>query len=94
MEKKTIEEAAEHFAHNNFDMHETNHYKGLYQGFKAGAEWYASNQSEQMYGEGSMVEFGNFCINLPKVNKQIIRDNPEITTELLLQLWIQKFKKS
>jgi len=57
MEKKTIEEAAECFAHNNFEMHETNHYQGLQQGFKGGAEWYANNQSEQMYSEEEVEQF-------------------------------------
>jgi hypothetical protein len=48
---------------------------------------------ERMYSEEDMIDFGNFCINLPKENKQILRDNPEITTEELLQLWFEQFKK-
>jgi hypothetical protein len=40
MENK--EQAAEHYAHNNFNMHDLNHYKALEQGFKAGASWQSS----------------------------------------------------
>jgi hypothetical protein len=36
----TLEEAAEYFAHNYFDMHETNNYKALKQGFEKGAKWF------------------------------------------------------
>jgi hypothetical protein len=34
-----IEKAAEHYAHNQFNMHETNSYKELKKGFEAGVEW-------------------------------------------------------
>jgi hypothetical protein len=37
MEKKDIEKAAQQYAHNHFNMHETNNYKALVQGFEAGA---------------------------------------------------------
>ena len=43
MNKETLEKAAEYYAHNNFEMHETNHYKALKQGFEAGAKWQAGN---------------------------------------------------
>ena len=36
---ETIEQAAEKYAHNYFDMHEKNNYKALKQGFEAGARW-------------------------------------------------------
>jgi phosphodiesterase/alkaline phosphatase D-like protein len=45
--KETIEQAAEHYAHNWFNMHETNNYKALRDGFIAGAEW----EAERMYSE-------------------------------------------
>ena len=45
MKQQTIEEAAEYYAHNHFNMHELNHYKALKQGFKACAKW----QQEKMY---------------------------------------------
>jgi hypothetical protein len=35
-----IEKEAEHYAHNYFNMHETNNYKALKQGFLACAQWY------------------------------------------------------
>jgi hypothetical protein len=34
-----VEKAAEHYAHNYFNMHETNSYKELRKGFIAGVEW-------------------------------------------------------
>lgn len=42
--KTKLEEAAAYYAHNWFDMHETNNYKALKQGFEAGAKW----QQEQI----------------------------------------------
>lgn len=36
MKNKTVEELAEYYAHNYFDMHETNNYKALKQGFTKG----------------------------------------------------------
>jgi hypothetical protein len=35
----TVEKAADHYAHNYFDMHETNSYKELKRGFIAGVKW-------------------------------------------------------
>ena len=35
----TLDKAAEYYAHNYFDMHETNSYKELKRGFIAGVEW-------------------------------------------------------
>ena len=40
MENK--QQAAEHYAHNNFKMHVLNHYKALENGFIAGASWQSS----------------------------------------------------
>jgi hypothetical protein len=36
--QETLEEAAEYFAHNNFNMHDTNNYKALKEGFIKGYE--------------------------------------------------------
>ena len=58
MEKKTIEEAAKEYA-NGFeydDIISNKLYVMAYQGFRAGAEWYAKNQSEQMYSEEEVIE--------------------------------------
>jgi len=54
---KNIKEAAENYAHNYFDMHETNNYKALKQGFEKGAKW----QQERSYSEEDMekaIKFG------------------------------------
>jgi hypothetical protein len=37
--KQQIEEASEYYAHNYFNMHETNSYRELKRGFEAGVEW-------------------------------------------------------
>tara|TARA_R110002096_G_scaffold326591_1_gene520569 strand:- start:54 stop:287 length:234 start_codon:yes stop_codon:yes gene_type:complete len=39
MTKEVLEIASEHYAHNHFDMHETNSYKELKRGFEAGAKY-------------------------------------------------------
>ena len=41
--KEAIEKQAEYFAHNQFNMHETNSYQELKRGFEAGAEWAIKN---------------------------------------------------
>jgi hypothetical protein len=41
--KKQIEKASEYYAHNYFNMHETNSYKELKRGFEAGVEWAIKN---------------------------------------------------
>ena len=45
--KETLEQAAEKYAHNYFNMHETNNYKALKQGFIEGAKY----QAERMYSK-------------------------------------------
>ena len=50
--QETLEEAAENYAHNYFNMHETNNYKALRQGFDEGAKW----QQERMYSEEEVLK--------------------------------------
>ena len=71
MEKKTIKEAAEWFANNYFDMHETNSYQELKKGFIKGAEWYAKNQSEQSEDE---------IIQLKVENQNLINEIHQLRT--------------
>ena len=52
MKKKTIEEAAERYQ-------ETTVASFAEESFKAGAEWYAKNQSEQMYSEEEVNHYVN-----------------------------------
>jgi hypothetical protein len=64
--KETLEEAAESFAHNYFEMHETNNYKALKKGFIEGAKWQAEIMlafinDEDNHTEG---ELGNSCIDV------------------------------
>ena len=39
MTKEELEIASEYYAHNHFEMHETNSYKELKRGFEAGAKY-------------------------------------------------------
>jgi hypothetical protein len=50
--QETLEEAAERYAHNYFNMHETNNYKALKQGYEAGAK----EMAERMYSEEEVKE--------------------------------------
>jgi hypothetical protein len=76
--QESLEEAAEYYAHNYFDMHETNNYKALKQGFIKGAKW----QQEKMYSEeevkqiieATLIEYSDF----------VLADIPE---------WFEQFKK-
>jgi hypothetical protein len=47
MKQETLEEASEYFAHNNFNMHDTNNYKALKVGFEEGAKWQQERYSEE-----------------------------------------------
>ena len=50
--KETLEEESIKYADNYFEMHETNHYKALKQGFEAGANY----QAERSYSEEDLKE--------------------------------------
>jgi hypothetical protein len=39
LSEEEIEKQSTYYAHNYFDMHETNNYKALKQGFEAGVNW-------------------------------------------------------
>ena len=54
--KEIIEEAAKNYAHNYFEMQETNHYKSLKQGFEAGAKW-QQERNEEALKEATRVSF-------------------------------------
>ena len=45
--QETLEEASEYFAHNNFNMHDTNNYKALKVGFEEGAKWQQKEYNKQ-----------------------------------------------
>jgi hypothetical protein len=75
--QETIEEAAEYYAHNYFDMHETNNYKALKQGFDAGSKW----QAERMYS--NMEEYSAF----------VLKSYKERLPLLLAKDWFEQFKK-
>ena len=96
-QETTLEEAAERYAHNYFNMHETNNYKALKQGYEAGAK----EMAERMYSEEDMIEFAEFIMLYPNKNKnylgQILHskskyDGAERTIDLLKE-WFEQFKK-
>ena len=60
--QETIEQASEYHAHNYFDMHETNNYKALKQGFEAGAKW-QQEQDNKMYSEEDMLDYASYILH-------------------------------
>jgi len=52
MKQETLEEASEYFAHNNFNMHDTNNYKALKVAFEQGAKY----QQERSYSEEEVIK--------------------------------------
>ena len=78
--QETLEEAAERYAHNYFEMHETNNYKALNQGFKAGAMW----QAERRYSEEEVLELLH-----SRMRYTLGLDYKEVTTID----WFEQFKK-
>jgi hypothetical protein len=80
--EETIEQAAEHYAHNWFNMHETNNYKALRDGFIAGAEW----QAKRMYGEEDLKSAFQVGFNVGYFDEQ----SP---SHLTFDQWFEKFKR-
>jgi len=59
--QETLKEAAERYAHNYFNMHETNNYIALKQGYEAGAK----EMAERMYTEEDLrraYNYGMFAV--------------------------------
>jgi hypothetical protein len=87
--QETLEEYAEKYAHNYFNMHETNNYKALKQGFIEGAKY----QAERMYSEEEMQsawEDGRNgeteCIGSYPFYKTVFKNKT-------FKEWFQQFKK-
>jgi len=81
--KETLEEASVNFAHNYFEMHESNNYQALKLGFKEGAKW----KSERSYSKEEVEDIVNktvniFCSYFSEDLKQ------KVATE-----WFEQFKK-
>ena len=70
-------EAAVDYANNYFEMHETNNYKALKQGFEAGTNW----QQERMYSD--MQEYAEFCVECDRAGLKLI----------VAKDWFEQFKK-
>lgn len=81
--EETLEEAAKYYAHNYFEMHDTNNYKALKQGFEAGAKW----QAERMYSEEEVLKFTQTILMQYKFG------NTDIEQMDLLKETFQLFKK-
>jgi hypothetical protein len=81
LKQETLEEASEYYSHNYFDMHETNNYKALKQGFEAGAKW-QQEQDKNKFSEEEVI--------------QIIRDFKFDSIEIgdmNPEKWFEHFKK-
>ena len=96
MEKKDIEKAAQQYAHNHFNMHETNNYKALVQGFEAGARLKIV-QLQQLESELTQLKAENERLKADndywKLRCQLAEDclekspcDPDITNEQI-QAW-------
>ena len=82
MKQETLEEASEYFAHNNFNMHDTNNYKALKTGFEKGAQW----QAERSYSEEEM------CLLIAEYQEYLKRTfHPEFSQATFKQ-WFEQFK--
>ena len=77
--QETLEEAAEYYAHNYFEMHDNNNYKALGKGFQAGAKW----QSERMYSEEEVLDI------LDKLLTSMVKGKKTG----LMEQWFEQFKK-
>lgn len=51
---------------------------------------YNKSQETHPNSDEDMIDFADFCENLQKNNKEIRRNNPNITRKELLQLWKQQ----
>jgi len=81
MKTMNDKEAAVDYANNYFEMHETNNYKALKQGFEAGTNWI----QERMYSEADMRDYGLFYLsNQWKGNELLGKD--------LFKEWVKQHK--
>jgi len=82
--KQKIERASEYYAHNYFDMHETNSYKELKKGFEAGVEWAIKNilimGKESESDTEERTEY-----NLP-VNQNLTEDKNEMELKTAIEI--------
>jgi hypothetical protein len=84
--KETLEEAVKYYAHNYFEMHDTNNYKALKQGFEAGAKW-QQEQDKKMYSE---EEVNNL---LYRFLEHIGEKQKRTILNVVPNEWFEEFKK-
>jgi hypothetical protein len=94
MKQETLEEAAEKYAHNYFNMHETNNYIALKQGYEAGAK----EMAERMYSEEEMLEFSewishNDWVYLPSKGYWVNEEQEELEENFTTKELFEQFKK-
>jgi hypothetical protein len=80
--QETLEEAAEWYAHNYFEMHETNNYKALKNGFEKGAKW----QAERMYQSMKECWYAACAYSIGS-HKEFKQTHPNFKE------WFEQFKK-
>lgn len=83
--KTELEEASKKYAHNYFDMHETNNYKSLLNGFIEGAKWQEKN-SDKKYSEEEVI----YLLSEREINLNLFNSifDYQYTKE-----WFEQFKK-
>lgn len=84
MKQETLEEAAKYYAHNYFDMHETNNYKALLNGFKQGAKWQEEN-SDKIWSNDDVMEILSDWF--------LYRIDEDVEFKLTFSKWFEQFKK-
>jgi len=85
--QETLEEAAKYYAHNYFEMHDTNNYKALKQGFEAGAKW-QQEQEKNKYSKESIKHLDFIYGRLVNVHNE----NPNYDYILKFKSIIKQFK--
>jgi len=76
--KETLEEASVSFAHNYFEMHESNNYQALKLGFKEGAKWQAERSYIEEYVKNTIqivFELTNKGYGIDEIFEQFKKPN-------------------
>lgn len=95
--KETAEEAAKNYAHNYFEMQETNHYKSLKQGFEAGAKWqqehYGLMEIELRHTKALLASCEKALEEIDKQQKRSYSEKNMRESCLILDNGLTNFKK-
>lgn len=88
--KTELEQAAEKYAHNWFEMHETNNYKALKNGFIAGAAW----QKDTIYSEKEVKSLlYKFVLSQTESINIVDYVKKNACLPIYYEEWFEQFKK-